>query len=67
MRIITNKAARIEQVEAGLRKQGFPTKEANPEFGGGKKLVVIQWICVGIAGLLPAAVTFAAYFLGWID
>lgn len=32
-----NKAAKREQVEAGLRKQGFPTKETDPEFGGGEE------------------------------
>lgn len=31
-----NKAAAGEQVETGMREQGWPTKEANSEFGGGR-------------------------------
>lgn len=62
-----NKAAKIDQREAGFRVIGWPTKERDLRFGGGKGLVIVQWICVGIAGMLPAIVIFAAHFLGWID
>lgn len=62
-----NKAAKIEQAEAGLRPAGWPTKERDPDFGGGKKLAVVQWIFVGLAVMTPTIVTFVAYFLGWID
>lgn len=62
-----NKAAKEEQEKARLPERGFPMKETDPDFGGGKKLVVVQWIFVGIAAMLPTIVTFVAYFLGWID
>lgn len=65
--IRANKAAKEEQKKARLPERGFPMKEVDPGFGGGKKLAVIQWIFVGIAVMLPTIVTFAAYFLGWID
>lgn len=62
-----NKAAKAEQADAGLRAMGWPTKERDPAFGGGKAFPVIQWVCFGFAAMLPTIVIFAAYFLGWID
>jgi len=62
-----NRAAKEEQADAGLREMGWPSKERDPELGGGKAFPVIQWICFGFAAMLPTIVIFAAYFLGWID
>jgi len=62
-----NKAAKIEQAEAGLRPAGWPTKEKDPDFGGGKKPAIAQWIFIGVAVMMPTIITLVAYFMGLVD
>lgn len=62
-----NKAAKIEQAEAGLRPAGWPTKEKDPGFGGEKKPAIAQWIFIGVAVMMPTIITLVAYFMGLVD